>query len=580
VGPDGVVVAGALASPATTGPPRGPLTEVARGSTLNLAGAAFSGAATVALTVLMTRNFSKPVAGAFFTAVSLFLIAETAASLGGYVGLVNFIAGLRSLGREDRVSAILRAAIVPVAAVSVAAAAALVLAAGPLARMVLSGHLGYAGASPAAVTSALRWLAIALPFAALLDTLLGASRGYRDMRPTVVIDRLGRSGLQLLGITAAVVVGGTGLLAPLWALPYLPAAVLAWFWLRRIRPRRGLHRGGRPAAGGHRRRPAAPAPPRQTARLVPVNGAGAASRQFARPDARGFWRFTAPRAVAALAQITIQRLDIVLVALMRGPAEAAVYTAATRFLVAGQFANAAISMAAQPRFAELFAVGDRREVNSVYQATTAWLILLTWPLYLLAMIFGPEVLTVFGHSYRAGGTVMVILGGAMLLATACGQVDMVLIASGRSSWSLMNGLLAVGVNVGLDLVLIPRYGIAGAAIGWAAAIALTNVVPLAQLALVSRVHPFGRSALAAVLLPAFCMAAVPLTARAVAGPSAMAAAAGIVIGCALLAAGTWRFREILHLSALPGMAALRSRTGSKQPAYPAARGMPAGADPP
>ena len=53
---------------------------MARGSTLNLAGAAFSGAATVALTVLVTRNFSKPVAGAFFTAISLFLIAETAAT--------------------------------------------------------------------------------------------------------------------------------------------------------------------------------------------------------------------------------------------------------------------------------------------------------------------------------------------------------------------------------------------------------------------------------------------------------------------------------------------------------------------
>jgi O-antigen/teichoic acid export membrane protein len=303
------------------------------------------------------------------------------------------------------------------------------------------------------------------------------------------------------------------------------------------------------------------------------------SRQLARPDARGFWRFTAPRAVAALAQITVQRLDIVLVAVLRGPAEAAVYTAATRFLVAGQFANGAISMAAQPRFAELFAVGDRREVNSVYQATTAWLILLTWPLYLLAMIFGPEVLTVFGHSYRAGGTVMVILGGAMLLATACGQVDMVLIASGRSGWSLMNGLLAVGVNVGLDLILIPRYGIAGAAIGWAAAIALTNVVPLTQLAVVSRVHPFGRGTLAAVLLTAFCLGAVPLAARAVAGPGGMAAAAGIVTGCALLAAGSWRFREIMHLSALPGMGALPRRTVGKQPAGGAAHRVPASADP-
>ena len=53
---------------------------------------------------------------------------------------------------------------------------------------------------------------------------------------------------------------------------------------------------------------------------------------------------------------------------------------------------------------------------------------------------------------------MVILGLTMLLATACGQVDMVLITTGRSSWSLANGLPPVGVNVGLDLLLIPGTG--------------------------------------------------------------------------------------------------------------------------
>ena len=89
----------------------------------------------------------------------------------------------------------------------------------------------------------------------------------------------------------------------------------------------------------------------------------------------------------------------------------------------------------------------------------------------------------FGHSYRAGHMVMIILGLTMLLATACGQVDMVLITTGRSSWSLANGLVALVVNVGLDLLLIPRYGITGAAIGWAVAIVVTNLTPLAQLAI-------------------------------------------------------------------------------------------------
>jgi O-antigen/teichoic acid export membrane protein len=260
-----------------------------------------------------------------------------------------------------------------------------------------------------------------------------------------------------------------------------------------------------------------------------------------------------------MAQMIIQRLDIVLVGILRGPVDAAVYTAATRFLVVGQLGNAAISMAAQPQFTHLFAIGDRRGVNAVYQVTTAWLIVLTWPLYLLAAVYGPAVLGVFGHSYRAGSTVMVILGLTMLMATGCGQVDMVLTTTGRTSWSLLNGLLAVTVNVSVDLALIPRYGIEGAAIGWAAAIAITNLVPLAQVAKVVRVHPFGRGTLIACLLTTISFGVIPLGIRWLAGDQAIASALAVAAGAAVLAAGLWWFREPLQLAVLPGFPAARHR---------------------
>ena len=217
------------------GQPGPRLKDVARGSVLNLIGAFVAAVTTLALTVVITREYSKPVAGAFFTAISLFLIVETAAGLGAWVGLVNFIARLRRLGHEDRVSAILRAAIIPVVVVSLACTAGMLLFAEPLAHLLLSGHLGKDGAAPGTVADALRALALALPFAAMSDTLLGAARGYREMKPTVVVDKIGRSTGQLIGVTIAIVAGSVALLAPLWAVPYVPAAAIGWYWLRRVR---------------------------------------------------------------------------------------------------------------------------------------------------------------------------------------------------------------------------------------------------------------------------------------------------------------------------------------------------------
>jgi O-antigen/teichoic acid export membrane protein len=178
-------------------------------------------------------------------------------------------------------------------------------------------------------------------------------------------------------------------------------------------------------------------------------------------------------------------------------------------------------------------------------------VLLTWPLYLLAITFGPVVLRVFGHSYSAGSGVMVLLGSTMLLASACGQVDVVLTSTGRSALSLANGLIALVVNVGVDLALIPHYGIMGAAIGWAAAIAASNLIPLAQLHHIVRLQPFGAATLIACALTAVSFGAIPLLVRVVLGDAAGPLVVAVAAASAALAAGLWRWREQLQLSMIP-----------------------------
>src|SRR5215472_7478722 len=359
------------------------------------------------------------------------------------------------------------------------------------------------------------------------------------MRPTNVISQLGLAVGQIVGILAAVFLGSAALLAPLWAAPFIPCAIAAWLWLRHIQ-RKPRAKGGLLSA----------VPPEIAALMALATpslssdggprakkraGSRVSNRRLANANPRGFWAFSIPRGIANTAQNILARIDIVLVASMKGVAAAAVYTAATRFLAVGQLGGVAINNAAQPRFTELFTAGDRRGANDIYQATTAWLVLLLWPLFLLAVVYGPQVLLVFGRSYSAGTTVIVILGIAALFSTACGQVDMVLITSGRSSWSLANGLLAVGVNVGVDLL------------------------PLGQLAAVYRLHPLGRGTIIACLLTGLSFGIVPLAARAVLGNTPLALVAGVAAGCVVQAIGLWRFRGALRLSAMPGMSAIIRR---------------------
>jgi O-antigen/teichoic acid export membrane protein len=156
----------------------------------------------------------------------------------------------------------------------------------------------------------------------------------------------------------------------------------------------------------------------------------------------------------------------------------------------------------------------------------------------------------------------------MLVATGCGMVDIVLSMAGRTSWNLANVATALGVNIGVDLLLIPHYGALGAAIGLACALVANNVVPLLQITAALRLHPFGRATLLAAGLATLCFGALPLVLVAIFGATGTSAVAGVVLGATGYLAAAARLRRELNIDAffaLRGAAATPEQRATAQP---------------
>lgn len=79
----------------------------------------------------------------------------------------------------------------------------------------------------------------------------------------------------------------------------------------------------------------------------------------------------------------------------------------------------------------------------------------------------------------------------MMVATACGMVDVVLVAAGRTAASLANVSAAVAVTVALDVLLVPAYGALGAALGWSGGVLVKNLLPAVQVSRRYGLRPFG-----------------------------------------------------------------------------------------
>lgn len=481
------------------------MATVGRQSAISLLGAGTSAAAGVLVTVLLTRGLGQSQAGLVFAATSVFLVLESLGRVGADVGLVYFLSRQRALYAAVSRGTV-RVALGPVLVISSGFGIVLFLVASPLALVI--------GGDPSQVTY-LQVLALVIPFASLSNVALGGTRGLGRMLPTVVVERFGRSVLQLVLVGVGVLVGSGTAVVLGWSASYLPAAALSLLWLRR-----GL---------------------RHT-RVLP--GSGMIGGEF--------WRFTVPRALGGVAQVVLQRLDIVLVAALRGPADAAVYTAATRFLVVGQLASQALSNAVQPALSRALATGDLAAAKLLYQTSTAWLVLLVWPMFLSAAVFAPEVLALFGAAYVTGAPAMVLLSLVMLLATGCGFVDVVLIMAGRTSRSLINAVAALLVNIGLNVVLIPRIGLFGAAVGWAVAILVNNLVPLVQVKRSLGLHPFGRGVCISVVMTLLLFGLLPESVRLVTD-SASATLLAFALATACYPVIVYRMREALGLERLAGL---------------------------
>jgi O-antigen/teichoic acid export membrane protein len=227
-------------------------------------------------------------------------------------------------------------------------------------------------------------------------------------------------------------------------------------------------------------------------------------------------------------------------------------------VVLGQLIVQSVQQALSPHLSSLFAKGETGAANSIFRAATAWSMLAAWPIYLVTAGFAVPLMLVFGEGYSVASDVLVILSLTMLLATACGSVDSVLLMAGRSWLSLGNSTIALTVNIGLNVVLIPLDGIRGAAIAWSVAIVVRNLLPLLQVRRHLDMWPITRPSMLASAASLACFGTVDVVLVLIEPPlgAALVLLAG---GLTAYLLGVWSLREPL------GLAAFRSSLRRRQP---------------
>ena len=193
-------------------------------------------------------------------------------------------------------------------------------------------------------------------------------------------------------------------------------------------------------------------------------------------EIRAWLRVSLPLLLIVGFVIILYQTDILMIGALLEPAQVGIYNAATKTSYLTSFVYTAIEAIAAPTIASLYAAGDRAQMQKI---VTTMAHLVFWPTIAITVFiitFSNQILGMFGSEFLAAKWSLTILVLGQLVNAATGPVGYMLDLTGHQDQSARVRCCTTVVNITLNYILIPKFGIMGAAIATSTALVLDNLV--------------------------------------------------------------------------------------------------------
>jgi O-antigen/teichoic acid export membrane protein len=335
-------------------------------------------------------------------------------------GLLRFVAIRVGEGNLSKVKGSILFSIAVTAAASIAVSALLFVLAGPLSTDVFKQP---------EFAPYVRWIAATLPFFAVMILLLNATQALKRMDLVV----LSRDFIQPLSMIAAGVVlfyfmrSSDSFLAAQLASMVIAFGTSIYFLVRAC-----------PGLG--------------------------AVRSVAFDDWKVLLAFSLPIAGADVLHYLFRWSDTLLLSFLSSPSEVGVYNAALRTTLLLNLLAVSVNSLYAPIIADHQNHGRHQEIQAILATLARWCLTLALPIVFAMGLLSEEILSLWGTEFVAGSTALKALAASQLIFITSNLFAFTLLMCGRQYLELGNVAFVAFVNIAANLIMIPRYGITGAAL--------------------------------------------------------------------------------------------------------------------
>jgi O-antigen/teichoic acid export membrane protein len=191
----------------------------------------------------------------------------------------------------------------------------------------------------------------------------------------------------------------------------------------------------------------------------------------------GLFRMAWPLSLQTLVVIIYAQVDRLFLGYFLPPGEIGIYGAAYSITSMMSIIPMAFYYLSLPLFAKILQGDDPAQIKAVYNRIALTVFRIALPVLGTLMLFAKQFLGIlYGREYTGGATVLWILSLGIFSEALLGPAIDSLVASGKTRMPLYSALVGCLLNIILNILLIPRLGITGAALAACSSMVLSKII--------------------------------------------------------------------------------------------------------
>ncbi|MGF1470164.1 MAG: flippase [Rubrobacteraceae bacterium] len=408
--------------------------RIARGVGMSSAGQGVGRFLGFATHVALARMYGPAQLGFYALGATLVQVASILSQFGMDNGVVRYVAHYGSKGDTERVRGTIIQALGVTFGISLALSASLYFGAGFLAETVFDKPF---------LEAMFRLFSLALPFFTLMSMTLWATQGFQTVRYATLVQQVLRPlanlalifvfyffGVEILGAVAS------------YILSMALGSALALYFLWKIFPKL-LDRGVKP-----------------------------------RYESRALFAVSGPMIIANFTQYINLWTAVLVLGIFAGVREVGIYDAASRTASLSTLVLIAFAGIFSPMISSLHQHGLTRDLSYLYKDVSRWTFTGALVFFLVTALLSKDIMLSFREEFLPGWPVIVIIAAAQLFNSSVGPTARVLAMTGHQRMVMTATISSAITAVVLNFLLVPSFGILGAAAATATALVVSNSLSL------------------------------------------------------------------------------------------------------